>query len=66
MNLLVAALLHFLKPFGNVVNYDGGISPVFWEIAIPILVILGIGIVILIALAVRFLVRLRNKNNKHD
>jgi hypothetical protein len=65
MNLVLSLLLHFLKPFGIVVhhNVSSGAGEKLAQIGI---IIAGIGVVILIALAVRYLVRLRNKNNKHD
>ena len=65
MNLLLSLLFPVLKSIGTGVPNDVNFGPV---IAIGIVVILVVGAVIitLIVLAVKFLIRLRNKKTNHD
>ena len=65
MNILLSILLPILKSFSDRVHYDVSFGP-FIAIGIAVILVVGAGIIFLIVLAVKFLIRLRNKKTKHD
>ena len=65
MNIILSILFPVLKSLGTKIKNDAG-GPGLVIVGIVVIVLVGAVIITLIVLAVKFLIRLRNKKTNHD